>query len=60
MDHFGDITLHRSLLHVAEEQPEDPLHLDAQAPQGGFEDGGCKFRYSMRILALINQLYLIT
>jgi hypothetical protein len=27
---------HGSLLHVAEEQPEDPVHLNAQAPQGGF------------------------
>jgi hypothetical protein len=25
---------------VAEEQPEDPIHLNAKAPSGCFEDGG--------------------
>jgi hypothetical protein len=27
---------------VAQEQPIDPVHLDAQAPQGSFGDGGGK------------------
>jgi hypothetical protein len=32
MDRFADTNRHRSLPHVAQEQPEDPLHLHAQAP----------------------------
>jgi hypothetical protein len=40
MDRFEDTPHQRSLLHVDEEQPEDPVHLDAQAPRRGFEDGG--------------------
>jgi hypothetical protein len=57
MDHFGDTARHRSLLHVAGEQP---VHLDTQATQGGFEDGGWKIQYSMRILTLINKFYLVS
>ena len=40
MDRFWVTDHHGSLLHVVEEQPEDPVQLNAQAPQGGFEDGG--------------------
>ncbi len=40
MDRFWVTDHHGSLLHVVEEQPEEPVQLNAQAPQGGFEDGG--------------------
>ncbi len=38
MDYFGDTAHHGSLLRSAKEQPEG--HLDAQASQRGFGDGG--------------------
>jgi hypothetical protein len=40
MNYFGVTDCHGSLLHVTEEQPKDPVHLNAQALLGGFEDGG--------------------
>ncbi len=42
MDHFGDTNRLGSLLHVAEDKTEDPVHLSAQAH---LEDGGSKLRY---------------
>jgi hypothetical protein len=39
MDCLENNDCHGSLLHVAEKQPEDPVHLNAQGPRGGFQDG---------------------
>jgi hypothetical protein len=40
MDRFWVTDHHGSLLYVEEEQPEDPVQLNAYGPQGGFVDGG--------------------
>jgi hypothetical protein len=55
MDRFGATDCHGSLPHVTEEQPEDPVHLNTQAPRDKFfrtKDG--KIRSLVCTLKLIS------